>query len=221
MLLPRHLIFDLDGTLLDSAEGIRQSLAHAIAEVAPNLALPAIAIGPPIREMLTAAFPGVDHATVAELVHIYRSHYDSAGWKHCQLYPGVIETLEALRHRGHNLLLATNKPAKITQQLLTYFSLGAFFSAVGSVEPESPAMADKALLTRKLLNESKLISSECCLIGDAPSDAHAANANHLDFIWASYGYGTGQEIARYGKPCRELRALSQLLELDVPLSAAA
>ena len=171
--------------------------------------------------MFTAAFPSANRATITQLVDAYRAHYDLVGWRHGRPYVGVLETIESLKRFGLKLFLATNKPAKVTEQLLAHSGLGDFFAGVGSVDVDDPEIADKAALTYKLLADHKLDPAKTAFVGDTANDACAASANLLDFIWATYGYGAESEITRCGIGYRRLEHPSQLLQLYSPLSAAA
>ena len=210
----RGIIFDLDGTLLDSAPGIRGSLAYAMRKVCPSETgrLSGVVIGPPIRHMLLAVWQDAPLETLAALVAAYREHYDTVGWRETTLYPGVPETLRWLQEARLPLYVATNKPRAVTVGLLRHFALDSCFADAVSVDVDDPALADKTKIVKRLLEAHHLPHQKTMLIGDGHGDAEAAAANQVPFVWAAYGYGTNDILKQYPF-AGQLSEVSQLPEL--------
>lgn len=208
---PATLIFDLDGTLLDSAPGIRSSLQYAAmaVNVAGLCSIDGIEIGPPIQEMFTAVLPGAERDLITSLVAAYRSHYDTVGWRDTQLYTGVIDVLHTLKRSGYDLYVATNKPERVMQQMLLHFRLGHFFTEALSVDVTDMGRADKTRLVGQLLQDRRIAPESALLVGDGASDAAAAQRNGLNFVWAQYGYGDRTKLGAYriAQTIREPREL--------------
>jgi len=189
----RHIVFDLDGTLIDSVPGIEYSARQAVAQVAPHLlgrvqGLRA-RIGPPIRDILGQLLPELDAAAVDQVMRAFRASYDSLGWQKSLAFDGVAATLAQLRQRGLGLFLVTNKPIGPTRNILDMLQLHAYFGAVVSPNVQEPPFASKADMVRHLLIQRQLDPASGLLVGDAEDDARAAAAAGLRFAAVSYGYG--------------------------------
>src|SRR5690349_17735314 len=117
-----HLIFDLDGTLVDSRPGIQRSLRAAILRVFPHVdpGVLDFEIGPPVRQMFQQTLKTVNPMELQQLELAFRTSYDSDGWKQTNAYTGVDETLDKLTRRGNICYVVTNKPALSTSRILTH-----------------------------------------------------------------------------------------------------
>jgi phosphoglycolate phosphatase len=185
------LIMDLDGTLLDSKPGILESFCSAVKSVFPGLALDMakVPVGPPIRQICTAAFPGISESDLERLARAYRAHYDSQGCMKTRLYEGAREVLSRCAQSGRTLDVATNKPLGVTTTLLSHLEIGGFFRSVVAVDSIQPPFAGKTEIIRHLLKSNRMDLAHTVLVGDTAEDAAAARMCGIGFIWASYGYG--------------------------------
>ena len=178
------LIFDLDGTLVDSKAGILSSLSQALFKITgEKKVISKLPIGPPISEMTKKILPDATPEIIAAVVAQFRSEYDERGWKEYCLYPTVQETLAKLS-QTHTLSIATNKPEKPTEKILKNSGLKPFFRDVfchGSTN-----FTDKKEMLRLLVTQS---SQTAIMIGDSLDDLAAAKYNDIPFIYCSYGYG--------------------------------
>lgn len=195
----KSVLFDLDGTLIDSRAGIENSLCAAAAEygVALNRANIRSQIGPPIREILRRLLPAADITMVDDISSSYRRIYDGGGCLPTQLFPGIREVLAELRQLGTRLFIVTNKPTIPAALLVKHLSLEQDFEAIATPDdPVSPFSAKPAAVA-DLINAKQIDSSSACVIGDAVDDAHAAFANNVAFIAAAYGYGEVDKQREY------------------------
>jgi len=186
-----HLIFDLDGTLVDSAPGILDTLRQAVRNVLPELNFDpdAFRIGPPVNVMLRQALPEVANEALATIESVFRSIYDSQGWQLSIAYPGVRNTLASLRRAGHHLYLATNKPSLPTGQILKNLDLQDFFTAVICSDTTQAAYTSKAAMLRALIVQHGLAQDMVVYIGDSLLDLQASMGAGVKFIGVKYGYG--------------------------------
>jgi phosphoglycolate phosphatase len=184
------IVFDLDGTLVDSAPGIRRCLRMALAEVAPGEEpeYPARLIGPPVRDMVTMLLPEADETLIDAAVAAFRLLYDGGGWREAVPYAGASDSLAALRSMGHRLFIVTNKPSVPTQSILAELGWNALFDLVVCRDSTDPPFADKAAAVASLIDTEALDADRTVLVGDTLDDALAARANGLAFVFAAYGY---------------------------------
>src|SRR5579875_3786424 len=149
----RAILFDLDGTLVDSLPGIEFSVDCALAacnlpkrsrELRPL-------IGPPIRVILHQLVPELEDAELSNLERAFRSSYDSDGWSKTVLHDGALASLEKLRSAGLPLFLVTNKPAAPTRQIMDGLNLGDLFVDVVCRDSRVPSYQSKAEMLREVL----------------------------------------------------------------------
>lgn len=212
---PSVLLFDLDGTLVDSAPSILESfrLAFAACGIEPAVALDARLIGPPLRPTLTRLLGGeADAPTLDRLASAFRDAYDGGGWRATVAYPGLEAVIARLADAGRRLFVVTNKRLTPTRLILDHFGLGPRFEAVYALDAFEPPVADKAAALAVVLARHGLAAADCVYIGDTPEDAAAAAANDLAFIAAGWGYGDPARLAAAAAQAR-VGTLAELAEL--------
>lgn len=211
------IIFDLDGTLVDSSQGIRTSLKKAIAAVFVGEEVPSLEfkIGPPLRTMIVDAFQPhqfkIDEDTVEAIVQHFRQDYDTTSWQLHSSYPNLTTILEVLRGSGHTLAVATNKPAAITGKILQRLDIRHYFSKVYSPDTFKSFNLSKAKIVEKLLEEFQHQERQSVLIGDSIEDFAAAEANNVMFVGADYGYGDLQGLAKVNYKIGQLDELPPII----------
>ncbi len=191
----RDLIFDLDGTLIDSAPDIAAAMNRLLAELGrPPLDVAAVrrmvGDGAPdmIRRALAAGGAEVAPDRFGELLERYRGFYLAGATQLTRTYPGVPETLQALRESGHRMAVCTNKIQKPTLAILEHFGLMKFFDGVvgGDVAPARKPDPRHLLAAIACTGGT---ASEAVLIGDGINDALAARAARVPLIVLDSGYG--------------------------------
>ena len=191
MARPRDVLFDLDGTLVDSAPGIEAVSREALAEVAPGRTLPPLRpfIGPPIAGVLRRALPDLGPAELDAVVAAFRARYDAGGWRTARPYPGAPEVLAALAGAGIRAFVVTNKPATPTGLIVEALGWRPLLAAAISPDSAAPRFADKAAVVAHLLAAWRVDPASAWLVGDAEDDRAAARAHGIRFVPALYGYG--------------------------------
>jgi len=192
----RAVLFDLDGTLLDSLPGIECSARAAFAEC--GLAIGEVElrmlIGPPIRMIL--AKMALSHAThelseeqLDRLVQAFRTIYDSEGWKMTPHYAGALEVLRAMRADGRRLFVVSNKPRHISLRILQAGGTLELFEEVITRDSREQAYKDKQEMMRSLMQRHGLQPQDCLMVGDTMEDAVAALQTGMPFCLMTHGYG--------------------------------
>lgn len=190
------IIFDLDGTLVDSSEGIFASLQSAITTVLACEYEPSakIKIGPPIRTMILNAFSNLEEDAIEAIILHFRREYDNLNWKLHKPYPVVTETLELLHQAGHTLTIATNKPGIVTQKILHQLDIFRFFARVCSPDTFDTLHLSKSRMVSLLKEAYQHRENKWVLVGDSTEDYVAAKANNCVFVAADYGYGNFTDL---------------------------
>ena len=205
------LIFDLDGTIIDSRDGVLASFAFAAQEVFPRRAFDPtqVVLGPPVKRMFQITFPTATDPEADALVAAFRRHYDAEGALLTKLFEGAEKTLAECARRGLSLHIATNKPLRISKVILAHLGMDKHFQTVLASDSIHPPFPNKAALTRHLLQSAQLTPSETIYIGDSTEDAMAAEENGLRFIFATYGYGKLTE-EQAGRIYRRIHTFAEL-----------
>ena len=199
------VIFDLDGTLVDSHTDIMTSVQVALAEVGvtgPSLEDLDAYLGYPLTELYATLLPEGDARGLQRFVHIYRAHYCDHCADRTRPYPGVVEALDALADLP--LGVATAKPTWSAVQLLTRLGLAHRFAAILGSERHPPKPHPGVLLTaaRRL----GVAPDRCSMLGDTGRDIQAAQAAGMRAVAVSWG----------GWPREKLQTLSPDALLDTP-----
>lgn len=192
------LFFDLDGTLIDSADAILSSFAAALGQggLIPAVPLDRSLIGPPLRQTLKRLAGSEDSDMLDRLAHAFKNHYDGAGSLETHAYPGVLESLHLWASEGHHLYIVTNKRLVPTMAILRNLDLVPLFSGIHTLDETIPPAASKGDLVARILASHGSLLRRRLLVGDSADDGRAAQANGLPFIFAEYGYGSlaGQDM---------------------------
>ena len=187
-----RLIFDLDGTLVDSHPGIQYALQQAVKKLYPwlNVNTLKFKVGPPIRSMFEGVFPKVTATELDQLVVAFREVYDKNAWKMTNLYQNVRETLAIFYTKGIPCYIVTNKPEMATSRILAHLEIAQFFVSVISPDSRQIAFQNKEQMIRHLLTQHNISPSVAVYIGDSADDLLAAESCGLEFIGVEYGYGS-------------------------------
>lgn len=200
--MPRysHILFDLDGTLIDSAPAILASFrdAFAASDVAPVRPIDADIIGPPLNETLQLLSGSDDPALIARLAEAFKASYDTTGYKSTAAYDGIGELLATLAQAGLSLSIATNKRIHPTRLILEHLGWHRYFAHVYALDLFSPRLPDKAAMIARLLADHAIPREAAIYVGDRGEDGESADTNGLPFIAATWGYGSIEPAAMAG-----------------------
>ncbi len=210
----KNVLFDLDGTLTDPAEGITNALMHAQRRlgmaVSPREEL-FVFIGPPLIETFMSEW-GLSRAESEQALVYYREHFGVKGLFENVPYPGIGDCLAQLKAAGLRLFVATSKPEPLSLRILEHFDLLKYFEAVaGSTMDEQ--RTKKGQVIAYALETYHLDPAETVMVGDRKHDVIGARENGLPCIGVLYGYGSREELTDAGAAAlaEDLEALTALL----------
>lgn len=191
------VLFDLDGTIVDSAPGITGSLAHTFQELGLPVPSPTELlryVGPPILDSFRD-LAGFSPEQSQNALSIYRMHYLSDGVFDAAVYPGVPEVLAAIHEHGIPLSLATSKPETPATTILEHYNLLQYFDIVTGASDDEvrSAKADVVEEALKRLVALGADTSRPVLVGDRSHDVHGGAAHEVPTIFVRWGYGSPAE----------------------------
>ena len=185
---PQLVIFDLDGTLTDSARGIVSSFRHALGEIGaavPDGDLASRIVGPPMHHTLRAMGLG-DNADAA--IAAYRADYTTRGWAMNSLFDGIAELLADLDAAGVRLAVATSKAEPTAQRIIAHFGLDQHFEVVAGASVDG-SRASKADVVAHALAQLGPLPDRVLMVGDRSHDVEGAAEHGIDTVVVDWGYG--------------------------------
>lgn len=191
----RNLLFDLDGTLVDSSRTIQTCIQYALDQlgIAPVVDSPVESvIGKPLFDIFLSQYP-MSHAQAELAVGHYREHYDRLAQAGSQVYEGVNEALAHLKRDGMRLYIATVKPTSVADKVLRDLRLRSYFDGVAGASMGTERR-DKSSIIAYALKKFDLDPRCSLMIGDREQDILGARENGLSCIAVSYGFGSKHEL---------------------------
>lgn len=211
-----YLLWDLDGTLTDPAVGITTAAQLALRrsgiEVEDRRELCKF-IGPPLMDSFRD-FYGFTEEQASRACQYFRDYYIVTGLFENEMYEGIDLLLDRLAEAGYKLYVATSKPEPIARQVLEHFDLARRFLFIGADTTEH-LRPNKAAVIEYVLESCGLADkrSRTVMIGDRMHDVVGARKAGIDSIGVLYGYGSAEEMRRYGATAtaRDVDSLARLL----------
>lgn len=193
----KSVIFDLDGTLTDSGEGITKCVRLALEHFGipvKNLDDLRFFVGPPLRDSFVKA--GVPEDKVEEAIAVYRSRYTNVGLFENTPYSGIRELLEKLTALGYRLFVATSKPEEMAVRVLKKFDLFRYFEKVCGATMDKSRDSKSAVIAYLLAECSN--GENAIMVGDTAFDVIGAAEHKIPTIGVSWGYGNAEEMKASG-----------------------
>lgn len=213
------IIFDLDGTLIDSLDDLAAAASHMLVALGREPAGRDQVrgyVGQGARRLVERAMPGAAPEEIERGLSIFLAYNEEHIVDKTRLYPGARETLSALRDRGFILAVVSNKNVALCSKVLSALGVEGFFAAVvGADSLPFRKPSPEPLLT--VLRQFGAAPEEAVIVGDSMNDIEAGKAASIRTIGCSFGYGDGAEI---GSADYRIDTLPGLLELPLfaPLS---
>lgn len=195
--MQKTILFDLDGTLTDSGEGIINCAIFTLEHF--GLPVPSreelrVFVGPPLHESFIKHGVPADQAD--EAVRIYRSRYIPIGKYENTPYPGIRELLETLKAEGHKLFVATSKPEQTSVEILEHFDLAQYFEMICGATMDTSRSNKEAVIAYLLEQNGR--ADNMVMVGDTKFDVIGAKAHGIPCIGVSWGYGTVSDMEEAG-----------------------
>jgi len=187
---PQLVLFDLDGTLTDSAEGIVASFRHALGAIGadiPDGDLAERIVGPPMHVTLGSLGLG---EKADEAIAAYRADYTSRGWSMNRMFDGIEDLLADLRAAGVRLAVATSKAEPTARRIVEHFGIHEHFEVIAGASVDGTRSA-KADVVAHALAQLTPVPEEVLMVGDRSHDVHGAAHHGIDTVVVDWGYGAG------------------------------
>ena len=193
----KYILFDLDGTLIDTGEGIMNSVAYTLERLGlpvPDRQTLRAFVGPPVREGFLKY--GLPRQQLAQAMELCLGRYSTLGKWEAQPYPGMEQLLEKLLERSCKLCVATSKPENLAVEILEKFGLAGFFTIICGAD-WSQSRDTKDSVIRYLL-EQVPEGARLVMVGDTVFDVTGAAAHGIPAIGVAWGYGDPEELRQAG-----------------------
>ncbi len=195
----KAVLFDFDGTLADSSEGIFKSLIYAFecdGKPAPAESTLRKFIGPPIYDSFKNLF-GYTDGKIDFMIEKYRERYREKGYLETRIYDGIPELLCTLREKGIKIATASSKPTVFIEQILKEHGLYGYFDYIGGTQFDNIS-ADKAAVLQSAMDALGVTARETVMVGDRLFDIRGAKGVGVPCIAVLYGFGSREEFVEYG-----------------------
>ena len=211
----KNVLFDLDGTLIDSREGIINGFIYALhyfdIKVTDRKYMEKF-IGPPLDESFSKEY-NFDKKQTEKAVKKYREYYSVEGVYLNKLYDGIKDVIIDLANHGKKVILATAKPLPFAERILEQHGIKQYFSFLSAYMLDGSRTTKAEVIDFALKNIEDLKLEECIMVGDRGYDIEGAKANNIQTVGVTYGFGTEQELKDAGATyiAHNMRELKSIL----------
>ena len=195
--MKKTILFDLDGTLTDSGEGIINCSILALKHFGcpiPSREQMRVFVGPPLHESFIKH--GVPADKADEAVKIFRSRYIPIGKYENEPYPGIHQLLAKLKDEGHTLYVATSKPENMAVDVLNHFDLARYFDCICGASMDTSRSTKEAVIAYLIQKNGQ--ADNMVMVGDTKFDVIGAKEHGIPCIGVSWGYGHAEDIINAG-----------------------
>jgi len=192
--MTKALIFDFDGTLVDSEQAIYQCFQSITKQLAPHRVEYSknILIGPPLRDTASEILGPENQDSLDEFVQLFIEMHDEQVIQQTQPYPDVIQVLKQLHTHKIPMAIATNKRLAPTKKIINHYGWNNYFIDTRCSDSDETVIKNKQTMINNIIKKNSQFR-KAIFVGDTVSDGLSANFNNLKFIKAEYGYGKKQD----------------------------
>lgn len=216
----RDLLFDLDGTITDSGEGITKCVQYSLKKFGidePDLSKLIPFVGPPLLDSYEKYY-GMDEKQAMQAIAFYRERYEGIGIFECRPYEGIDRLLSRLQKEGRRLIVASSKPEAFVKRILEYFGLIPYFSEIVGATMDEKKLSSKPDIIREVFRRCGITEEEkrnMVMIGDRRYDIEGAGSTGIDSIGVYYGFADPGELEAAGATfiAHTVEELSDLFEI--------
>lgn len=191
-----HLLFDLDGTLTDSRQGIIRCIQHALrgtgCEAPPAEQLTRY-VGPPLARSFSILLGTSEPVLIDRAITTYRQRFERLGMFENSVYPGIEEALSTFAKIGHDLYVVTAKPRIYAGEILSHFGIASLFRGVYGPDLGQRHFTKESLM-REAMRDCDAEARQAVMIGDRAEDIIGARAIGLRSVAVTWGYGEREEL---------------------------
>lgn len=217
----KNVIFDFDGTIVDSAGDIIDCLesAYKLAGIKRSFVIERKIIGPALNKLLYLISPSITSREEAALINFFRDCYEKCGYQKTFIYEGVRGLLEELK-KVRTLFIVTNKPERLTRQIIDKLNID-YFEEIVCIDTFRSEVNDrsKSGMLSYLIKKRSLSQRDTLFVGDSAEDMQAAYSNNLISVAVLGGYGTKEEL-RESKPDYFLEQTKDLLSIILAIEGS-
>lgn len=194
------VLFDLDGTISDSGEGITNSVKYSLKKfgiIETDYEKLKKFVGPPLYASYEKYY-GFSHEEAIKAVEYYREYYNAGGIFELRIYDGVIDILKYLKKSGKKIILATSKPEIYAEKIAKKFGFHELFDNISGALLDGSRIEKDDIIRYALERVGESDISKCIMIGDRSYDVLGAKAFNMDSIGVTWGYGDRAELETAG-----------------------
>ncbi len=198
--MKQYILFDLDGTLTESAPGIINSLKYALERLGVTDYDRTILdkfIGPPLAVSFEKFF-GFKGEKCNNAIKIYREYFSEKGLFENSVYAGVEDMLARLKSAGLKLAVATSKPEVFARRILEKFGLSGYFEVICGIPLDNEKMTKAQVIDRAVAELNAADKQAVLMVGDRDYDVAGAHQNGIECMGVTYGYGSRSELESAG-----------------------
>lgn len=196
----KYIIFDLDGTIIDSGKGIINSIQYALTKYGikeDNITKLKSFIGPPLKAQFQACY-GVSEVETDKLVKLFREYYVPTGIWQNVVYAGVLDLLKSLKQEGEHIMMATCKPEPFAKKIAEQHKILDYFDFIGGSLMDEERTSKAEVLQYVLQSNHIYNLDEVVMVGDTKYDIIGAKQFAIKTIGVTYGYGSKEELEKIG-----------------------
>ena len=210
------IIFDLDGTLIDSAPSILECFKEALESngIEPLFPLNSDLIGPPLVQTLSRLTGIHESSALSKLAEDFKKQYDIEGYKSTVPFFGVSDLIKECSFSGLNLHIATNKRLTPTTLILDHLGWTQYFKSIYALDSSLPSFVNKTAILSVLLDAEKISKNSAIYVGDRAEDSESAIENGLRFFGATWGYQDEEMLSNDAiNCCNTIEKFTQYLNI--------